>query len=90
MTSSAARLVGPVYVGAGVEVGAAELGPNVTLMPGSRVEGQSKLAHVMLLDGAEVGRGCEIEYAVIEEAVQVAGGSEVKGDPGEAAVVEEA
>lgn len=86
--SGAAELVGPLYVGAGVEVAAARLGPNVCLMPGCRVGPGSRLSNALLLAGAAVGRECVLDQVVVEEGVTLADGTCLQGTAEQAVVAE--
>ena len=86
--SGAAELVGPLYVGAGVEVAAARLGPNVCLMPGGRVGPGSRLSNALLLAGAAVGRECVLDQVVVEEGVTLADGTCLQGTAEQAVVAE--
>jgi NDP-sugar pyrophosphorylase family protein len=84
----AARLVGPVRIGAGARVDGGTLGPNVTVMERATVGAGAKLTDACLYPDSRVGRGCELEWAIVEEGVQVADGVALKGSAEQAAVEE--
>lgn len=67
----AAALVPPVFIGTGCRVGAASLGPNVTLGPGTVVEDGAVLREVAAFGQCRIGAGCDMAYALIEEGTAV-------------------
>ncbi len=86
--ASAARLIGPVRIGAGARVDGGTLGPNVTVMERATVGAGAKLTNACLYPGSSVGPRCELDWAIVEEGVQVAEGVALKGSAEQAAVEE--
>ena len=71
--SKEAQLIAPVYIASGCAVGAARLGPEVTLGPGTIVEDGVVLGRVAAFGGNRFSRGCQLRQVVVEEEVELAG-----------------
>ncbi len=82
------ELVAPLRIGAGARVAGGAVGPNVTIMERATVGADARLTNACLYPGSGVGGGCELEWAIVEEGVQVPEGTALKGSAEQAAVEE--
>ncbi|MCE5238806.1 NDP-sugar synthase [bacterium] len=69
----AATLMAPVFIGRGCRVGAATLGPEVTLGADTLVGDGAVLRRVATFGGNRLGEGCHLENVVVEERVALGG-----------------
>lgn len=75
-----ARLAAPVFIGPGCQVGAAQLGPNVTLARDCRVADGAVVSETTAFEGVQIGAAAAVRYAVLEEAVQVEAAERLEGN----------
>lgn len=75
--SSQCRLVPPVYIGAGCQVGRADLGPGVTLGPDTVVADGAQLDNVVTFGANRIGAGSVLRHAILEERADVGAGEQV-------------
>ncbi len=68
-----ATLTAPVFIGQGCRVGAAEIGPEVSLGPDTMVGAGARLRRVATFGGSGIGEGCVLENVIVEEGVTLAG-----------------
>lgn len=90
VVSPAARLIGPLYIGPGCHIGDAEIGPDVALMSGVQVADGATLSHCMAFGGNQIGAGCQLEHAILEEGVILPAETGLQGSPAAPAVVHKA
>jgi NDP-sugar pyrophosphorylase family protein len=66
-----ANLHPPAFIGPGVSIGNATVGPNAVVMDRSRIGDETALADTIVLPGAEIGARCELTWTVVEEDATV-------------------
>jgi NDP-sugar pyrophosphorylase family protein len=72
----AARLVAPVYIGAGSQIeGQVELGPNVVIGPNTIVDEGATIRNSSILEGTYVGRLLKVEGRVVRGSLVIDTGS---------------
>jgi len=84
--AAGARIVPPAWIGPDTSIGAATIGPNVTIMSSATVGEGALLEECMLLPGARVGEGARVRWAVLEEGADVPAGRSLVGSREEPAV----
>jgi NDP-sugar pyrophosphorylase family protein len=72
----------PYILSEGVRVGeGSTIGPSAFVLHGARIGAQCTLTHTLVLANANVGDGCKLEWAVVEEGAEVAPGTRAIGTP---------
>ena len=74
-------------IGAGSEVGACRIGPNVCLGEGVKVGDAADLAQCIVMDDAQIGEGASLANAVVRQGARLAACADVEGTPDEAEIV---
>jgi NDP-sugar pyrophosphorylase family protein len=77
--SPAAVLTAPVHIGPGCRLGAASVGPSVTLVSDVTVADGATLREAMCLGRNAIGPGCGVRGAILEEDVALPPGLQVCG-----------
>ena len=90
VVSPQAHLTGPLYIGPGCQIGAAEIGPEVALMSGTAVADGACVKHCMTFGGNHIGADCELDCAVLEEGVSLPAQTGVQGSAAAPAVIHKA
>ena len=73
-------LTPPYIIGPGVSVEAgARIGPGATLQAGASVGAGGSVTQSLVLSSARLGDGCTLEWAVVEEGMEAAPGTELVG-----------